>query len=797
MAFAWQRWLTAGALALTATVCPVAAALPVVKIGMIFDGPWARNDEIRALTQQEIRTLVAGELDVRFPAAAELEGDWTLETARAQLETLLADPDVDLVITWGVLASHAVCCYGSPPKPVIAPVILDRALQDLPYDSGASGVPNLNYVTLPDNTLQELRLFQQVVPLRKVVFLANGTMLAAIPELLSRTHRLAGELGLDFAFVPVGWSVEEVLAAIPEDADGVFIWPQLHWSGEQLEQLMAGLNGRRLPTFSTLGGDMLEAGVLATSGLDDLFARLSRRVALNVQRILLGEDAGTLPVAFSYRERLTLNMATARAIGVSPRWEALLEADLINVVDPSLPRRSLTSTAQQAVAVNLDLAAEQLAVAAGAREPQRARALLLPQLEVSARGLLIDEDRAASSFGTQAERTWSGSAELSQLLYAEDVLANVTIQDHLQQQRVYGYDQLRLDIAFEAAMIYLNLLRAKILEQVRRNNLQLTRSNLELAQIRRSVGTANPAEVFRWQSQIAVDRRALVLANADVRGAEIRLNRLLHQPQDERFLTEEVDPKPISARFTGYIETPRHFEVLQDFAVLEGLAAAPELQQLEAAIAAQQRAATAARRAFWSPVVAAQLGLEHIVERGGAGSEGNPLAAEGPDDTSWSVGLSASLPLFTGGDRTARRLQAEEELAALERQRDAVAERLEEGMRSAMVATRASFAGIELARLAAEAARQSLDLAADAYARGAVSILDLLDAQNAALNAELDAGNAVYDFFTDLMRVQRSTSQLDFFISPEAQDDWFRRLDAFFVAAGMARWQPSPGGADR
>ena len=38
---------------------------------------------------------------------------------------------------------------------------------------------------------------------------------------------------------------------------------------------------------------------------------------------------------------------------------------------------------------------------------------------------------------------------------------------------------------------YLNLLRIKSLVQIQRNNLELTRSNLELAEIRQSVGASN------------------------------------------------------------------------------------------------------------------------------------------------------------------------------------------------------------------------------------------------------------------------------------------------------------------
>jgi hypothetical protein len=60
------------------------------------------------------------------------------------------------------------------------------------------------------------------------------------------------------------------------------------------------------------------------------FPRLSRRVAINVQRILLGEEAASLPVAFQVETQLVINMATARAMGAYPSWGVLTEAELIN-----------------------------------------------------------------------------------------------------------------------------------------------------------------------------------------------------------------------------------------------------------------------------------------------------------------------------------------------------------------------------------------------------------------------------------------------------------------------------------
>ena len=334
---------------------------------------------------------------------------------------------------------------------------------------------------------------------------------------------------------------------------------------------------------------------------------------------------------------------------------------------------------------------------------------------------------------------------------------------------------------------------------MQRNNLELTRSNLELARIRRTIGAANPAEVFRWESQIATDRKELIEAMAQRRVAEMAINRLLHRDLEERFLTAEVDlddPYLITGqeRFQGYTTTPQRLRVLRDFMVDEGLAASPELRRLDAAIAAQRRAVTAARRAYWVPTIGLQAGLDERLSRSGAGSE--PVSLPGfslptADDTSWSLGLSAAVTLFDGGSKRAAAVQATLDLDRLNLERDAVAERIEQRIRSGVELARASFAGIELSRQASAAAGKSLDLVSDAYARGAVSILDLLDAQNAALNAELLEANSVYDFFIDLMEVQRAANRFDFFLGPVERDLWYERLEKYFDRAAVRPMEQS------
>ena len=788
--------LVVGILAPGSAIPDPAAELPVVNVGIVIDGAWEGNPYVLDLTRTEIVTLTEDEFEVRFPEEYTIEADWRLDKAIDSLNRLLQDPGVDLVIAWGVIASHAACRMAELPKPVIAPVILDVALQDVPYQDGVSGQHNLSYVAFPDTLADELRRLREVVPFEKVTLLSNRPFLEAIPEMEIQTERSLAGLGIDFKYVAVGFDADEALEAIPNDTDAVFMYPQFQLSRAERSRLIDGLIERRLPSFTALGRQFVEDGVLAGFGAADFFPRTARRIGLNVQRILLGEDAGSIPVAISLREELIINMKTARAIRVSPTYEALLEAKVLHPYAVGEVRTlTLTEAVHEAIAVNLDLLARQRFVAAGQEDVRRAGSILWPQVKVGALGLAIDEDRAVASFGSQPERSLTGSVGLSQLVFSDDVLANKTIQTNLQEGREWSLEALRLDIVLDAGTAYLNLLRAESLEHVQRNNVTLTRSNLELAEVRRSIGAANPAEVYRWESQIATDRKALVEAEASVQVARIAVNRLLNRPLEELFKTEEVDlEKPWRVtgdpRIPGYIETPAHFRAFRDFMVVEGIRDAPELKVLAAAIAAQERSLANAKRAFWAPLIAAEASVDEFLSKDGEGTDPPVLPGGGlfptPDDTLWSVGLSASLPLFTGWARKADRIQAEQELARQRLDYDAAAQRIEQRIRSAMEVARASRTGIGLAREAADAAGKNLELVTDAYARGAVSIIDLLDAQNAALNAEELATNAAYDYLVDLLEVERAASSIELLGTPETSKAFFERLESYFRARGLS-----------
>ncbi len=393
--------------------------------------------------------------------------------------------------------------------------------------------------------------------------------------------------------------------------------------------------------------------------------------------------------------------------------------------------------------------------------------------------------------GNQAEKRASGSVDVNQIIFSQSVFSNVSIQRNLQRSRRFSRDEIRLDIIAATAVAYLNVLRAKTFEKIRKSNFKLSKSNLQLAQVRRDIGVANPSEVYRWESEIALDRIDLVDAQAERKNAEILFNRLLHRPLNEEFATVDItlsSPyfKVGDERITKFIDNPRSFEILKDFMVSEGLSISPAIKDLDSQIKAQNAALRSAKSAFILPDVSVGAEVSHLFSEGGAGKKQD--VTELPfisslDDTDWTIFVQATFPLFRGGGKVADYKQAREQLFGLRLQRQSVAEKVEQDIRSSMNDTGASFPSIKFSKNAADAAEKNLDLVTDSYSRGVVSILDLLDAQDASISADLNAATAVYDFFIDLVNLHRAVGKFDLYVSKEDNDIWFKRLEDFYNKA--------------
>jgi outer membrane protein TolC/ABC-type uncharacterized transport system substrate-binding protein len=766
-------------------------------VGLLLDGKWQGDKAALDELILQCNELLLGEFDIKFPEDKILSGDWEINKINSLYDQLINDPEVDIVIAYGEVSSNVAVFRGEYPKPVISAVAINAELQNMPLQNGVSGIKNLNYISFTSTLknqlpkMKELYDFKNAALLINKLFFENQKFIQALPggEFIAEVD------GTKLEYIPVGKDYERFYEFIPEDIEVVISAPLRHLTYEQADDLFKKFIEKGIPVFTTFDEDYVEGSALAGYSSKDFFPRISRRIALNIQSILLGEDPGKIPVSFPVDQEFLINMKVAETLKIYPSWALMNNSKLINYEKEDVTRvLTLIDVITNAVQFNLDYLAEKRRVESGAQDVNIARSFLLPQLDASATGSLIDRDAAENSFGQVSEKMITGDLTLSQLIYDVDAWANYDINSLNQELIEYELRQAELDLIRDASIAYFDVLLARTLEKINKDNLDLSKSNMEIARYRVDVGSANLTEIYRWESEIANNLKAVIDANANKNLAEININQLLDLPSEEAFTMDEDSLQQMISIVTGeqimkYYKNKWDFKIFRNFMVEFAFENSPELKVIDKAIEIQERISSAATGQFYLPTFGLQGQVSNVFHRSGAGSTVEPVTIPGvgdfqfgtiPEDLSWNVGLNLRLPLFEGAGRFAEIEQASIEIKKLQLEKSSLKNKIEQVVRSALHQSGASFAGMGQAKISAEASIKNLDIVRNLYSQGMASITDLVDAQNAALIAELLATSAQFNFLIDLMNVQRAIGEFIYTYSVDEKDDFMRRLNDFY-----------------
>jgi outer membrane protein len=782
----WQSiaWILRIAVVLSATA-PLSAR--DVRVGVLIDGPAAREGFGADALESAAKAVYGDGLTLTVAPQTRLDGKWNVSTLNAALDRLEADPQVDIVVTLGFAASHLVAHRAQLPKPTIAASVLDPVLQRLPLRAGTSGRHNFTYVTTFNRVDGQVETFHRIAGFSHLVVLVDPLALQVVGELQNKAAELAAATGATIVLRPT-INLKDALANLPPDTGAVYVAPLMRLSGDDLRLLANQMAERRLPSFSLLGRSEVEQGVLLSTSSDtERSERLARRVALDIQRIVEGEDAANIEVALASEERLVINMHTAQLIGFSPRWDELTDAVQLAAEDTEDRRSvSLLQVLDASIDTNPTLRAAQLGADVAADQTRIARSALLPSLAADASHTQIDASNANPLL--LAQRTAEAGAIAQLALYRDSAWAGWSVARRIAAAANEQARQELLDTIQQTARAYFDVLRAKSVESVRRQNVENTRQNLNTARAREAVGLSTQSDYLRWVAQMAVARQDLLTAEANARQATVELRRLIHDQSSQTLVTAEAGiDEPLkwiaSPHTQKYLDTPEKWRVFQEFILSQAHQYSPEIRRIDELIAGQQRTVTSARRAFYIPDLAAVAIASDEFSRSGAGSERTPAT---PGNTAWFIGIQATLPIFSGGALGARLSESRHQLRQLDSERDATVDAVDARARSVLARITSSYPAIALSSEATAAAHENYMKVADAYARGVVSITDLISAQDASLNADLSQAQATFTFLSDFADTLRVSNSFDVLLDPQTREPWYNTVDAWFRAHGTS-----------
>jgi multidrug efflux system outer membrane protein len=256
-------------------------------------------------------------------------------------------------------------------------------------------------------------------------------------------------------------------------------------------------------------------------------------------------------------------------------------------------------------------------------------------------------------------------------------------------------------------------------------------TRLQTAQLRQreyAAGAAGEFDLRRAEAELASADATLASLKRQRAALEHTLALLSGQPLGS-IGSSEVPPQPLdpARRFVPLLPQG-------DAAAL--LLARPDVQQAEAALAAARADVQAARAAT----------LPALSLSGRVGSDVSSLSRlfDGPGFV-WSLALAASQTLFDGGQLASRVTQADARA-------EAAAAQYRQTVLAAVLELREAYAALDITEQAESAQHQRVmalerarRIAAAGQARGALTSLDLLDAERNAFQAQLDEVGAYRD----------------------------------------------------
>jgi outer membrane protein TolC len=243
----------------------------------------------------------------------------------------------------------------------------------------------------------------------------------------------------------------------------------------------------------------------------------------------------------------------------------------------------------------------------------------------------------------------------------------------------------------------------------------------------------------------------------------------------------------------GYISNQSKVDIFSAYLIENMLINSPELKMVEYGINIQERLVKNANNKRFMPTVAFQANYtkSNIISEGAGSSSpdfsslssvsdsatrqtfGNLIGAFGnPDEDNWSVGLSFSLPIYSGGEIKADKDIALSEVEKLSYQKESITKGMEQQVISSLLKVVSEYSKIKNAEISSDSAKKALNLVNDAYSRGVVSITDLMSAQTASISAEQYKATVMYDLMTAIMRTERSVGSF-YILKDQAEKEDF------------------------
>ena len=788
-----------------------------IELAFVFDGPSEKNAEVLKTFQTTITTSLLPDYRAVFPKDLIFVGDWTEKGARIASDKAL-NSRARMVISLGYMSSNYYSDKKDKKKYVVT--IEQYGLRDF-------GNKFFNPI---QQTANDFYTFKVLVPsIKKAAILMNDNYYktetnwnASIQQKLKEKN-----CDLNYVVIPVNTNLKASLAKIPSDVDAIFVTPLYNLTTAQRKEVFDYAISKKLPSYSIVGREDVELGAMLGTSTMDVDKKIAEATSFNIHGVLHGNAVKNERIPFYDDKVIFYNSDTGDAVGYTPPLRLLNNS--VVITHKELPKYSLGTLIDALDDTNLDIKRKQFLISAARRSVASAYLRYLPTLRLDL-GYQSYNDAYARSYSGVPTHAGQFTVAMDQVLYSPDLVTNIIVK-HKKLKFDKAEELLtRANTEYHIGNLFIEILMLENMIKVQEESVQETRENLAIARVREKTGKCGYEEVFRWAGEVSEEEKKLLSMQADYKNLKVTINKLLNQDQKYDFAFVPLtanDPAFFTSNLhiIDHVRNPKKLGKFTDMLVEEAIYLSPETTKLKAAIAMKKAEMGNYIQKFLLPNAKMSLEYGTMYDRAlpyedsahnqlksgtatamaardqaetfkethnttaavGAGAQTfgnawNNTPYLNLDKTSLRFVIGAQWKPIEGGHKFAEVARCKAELNELNAYLEEVNTEIEMQVRTVVNRAISKYFMIEKSYKAMFAQSENYQMVKAKYLKGEVPIDQIADAQKLYFDAKLDALNSQYEFFKELIWVQRGLLSVNWTKASDEAKKWINEIPKILPA---------------
>ena len=751
-------------------------------IGILLDNRTEAINPLLKTMQDQIIAVVGEDATINFPESSILVNNYNLQNAEQNYNTLIAN-NTNIILAFGVINNEIISKQLVYKKPTILFGAINKDFSTIDFNKKTSEINNFTYLIESESFLEDFVKFKELTNFKKLGIIIEDHLVDVLP-LKQTFDEEFKTLDADYKLIPFK-AVSDITTNL-SDVDAVYLASGFFLKDSEVKVLAKTFIDKQLPSFTTNGINQVVQGFMATNQTEDNFDQFIRRISLSVEGYVNGTPLSEMPVFIDYSTRLTINYNTAELVNIPIKYSLIGSIDFVGEFRNALSEKqyNLVEVINGVLNKNLTLQSTQKNVDISKQNVKTAKSNYLPSMTAVANGTYTDPNLAEISNGQSPEFQTAGNITLQQTVFSEAANANISIQKSLQKAEQENFNTEQLNTIFNASNAYFNALILKANAQIQLRNLDLTKKNLQIAQQNFEAGQSGKSDMLRFRSQMAQNTQSMVESVNQLEQSFVALNQLLNNPVNTEIdiedvvLDEGVFDEYNYNQLVDLLDDPTTREPFIEFLIQEAKVNAPELKALGYNLEANERNIKLNSAGRFLPTFALQGQYNQVFNRSGAGSsapQGFTLL-----DNNYSVALNVSIPILNQNQTNINRQTAIIQKEQLNINKEDTELAIAANIRNGVLNVVNQISNIELSKVSEQTAKEALELTQASYSSGSVNIIQLIDAQNNYLNAQLSRTTAVYNYLINALQVERYLGHY-FLLSTKADNDTFTQRFMEFV----------------